>query len=147
MAEYLVGILYHEPEPYRLWQAGKIEDFESSTGLFVEAPDAASAVAWGEQVAQALLVHANDDPALDWRALGYRCWVVDDPASSDWKHCLAFFPRVAIGTMSPVEQMTSPAYERWSASRPDRVAATTPDRPSELFRRTARKVLSALGLQ
>ena len=59
MAEYLVGIQYHEPEPYAQWERGVMEDYESSTGLFVEADSPEAAVAWGEQVGQALLRHVH----------------------------------------------------------------------------------------
>ncbi|HEV3258636.1 MAG TPA: hypothetical protein VG013_17305, partial [Gemmataceae bacterium] len=79
MPEYLVGIMYHEPGPFAEWDRGLIEDFESSTGLFVEADSPGAAVMWGEQVGQALLRYANRDAALDWKALGYMCWLEESP--------------------------------------------------------------------
>lgn len=119
MPAFLVGIPYHEPIPHRLWMDGAIEDYESSTGLFVEATDAAEAIAWGETVGAELLRYVNRDVSLDWKGLGYRCWIVPDPASSDWSHCLDFFQRVAAGEMPSLEAMTTASYERWSeASQP-----------------------------
>lgn len=119
MGRFLVGILFHEPEPYRNWKAGLIEDFESSTGLFVDASDADEAVVWGERVGAELLRYVNEDPSLDWKALGYRFWIVPDPASSDWRHCLGFFQHVAAGEMPSLAAMTTASYERWSErSRP-----------------------------
>lgn len=112
MAEFLIGILFHEPEPYRLWQAGIVEDLESSAGLFVEAKDADSALAWGEQVGQALLVHANSDPTVHWKEAGYYCWLVEDPASSVWHDRLEAFPHVSAGQMPALVQMTSTARAR-----------------------------------
>ncbi|HEV7281192.1 MAG TPA: hypothetical protein VGN57_13395 [Pirellulaceae bacterium] len=113
MPTFLVGILYHEPIWRRLWLEGAIEDCESSTGLFVEASDAAEAIAWGERVGAELLRCVNRDPALEWKALGYRCWIVADPSSSEWNHCLGFFQRVAAGEMPSLDAMTAAAYDRW----------------------------------
>jgi hypothetical protein len=120
---FLVGILYHEPVPHQFWLEGSIEDYESSTGLFVEAFDEAEATAWGEEVGEALLRFVNADPALDWKARGYRCWIVPDPRSSDWSHCLDFFPRVAVGQMPSLDAMTTAAYERWTEASARRKAA------------------------
>ena len=74
-----------------LWQKGILEDFESSTGIFVDAVTAAEAVSWAEQVGEVLLRKLNDDETLAFTKLGYRCWIEGDPASSNWSHCLAFF--------------------------------------------------------
>ncbi len=112
-AEYLVGVMYHEPEPYDLWKRGLIEDYESSTGLFVEAESAEAAVAWGEQVGQALLRHANGDATLDWKSLGYFCWVEASPQDSGWMHGLGHFQHVRAGQWPEVERMTTAAYTRW----------------------------------
>jgi hypothetical protein len=65
MPEYLVGFSFHEPVPYALWQRGVIEDFESSTGLWVLAGTPAVALAWAEQVAVAVHRRVNGDPAAD----------------------------------------------------------------------------------
>ena len=113
MPEYLVGFGYHEPEPYALWQRGVIEDFESSTGLWVTADTAAEAIAWAEQVAAALHQKVNGNPAADWAGSGYFCWVEESPARSGWAHCLGFFQRVRVGEMPPLERMGTEAYLRW----------------------------------
>lgn len=136
MPTYLVGILYHEPVPHRLWLDGAIEDYESSTGLFVEASDAAEAIAWGERVGSELLRYVNEDRALDWNLLGCRCWIVPDPPSSAWSHCLDFFQRVNAGEMPSLEAMTTASYERWSErSHP-------PERQGSLMKRFRQAVAS-----
>ena len=71
MIEFLVGFDFHEPEPFALWNKGVIEDFESSTGIFVTAGSADEALAWGREIAQALLLKENKDESLNWAALGY----------------------------------------------------------------------------
>lgn len=112
-AEYFVGIMYHEPESYDLWIRGLIEDYESSTALFITADSAEAAIAWGEQVGQALLRQVNHDPTLDWKSLGYFCWVEQSSSASSWSHCLDFFPHVRAGEWPDLKQMTTAAYTRW----------------------------------
>jgi hypothetical protein len=113
MLQYLVGIMFHEPEALTQWNRGLSEDYESSTGLFIFAASADDAVAWGEKVGQALLRHLNQDDSLDWRAFGYFCWVEEAPATSCWSHCLEFFQRVRVGEMPNLNQMGSAAYSLW----------------------------------
>jgi hypothetical protein len=115
--EYLIGIAYHEPEPYGQWERGLIEDYESSTGLFVEATSPGAAVEWGEQVGQALLRHTNGDVSLDWKSLGYFCWVEESPLSGGWGHCLDFFQHVRVGQWPDLERMTTEACTRWLERR------------------------------
>jgi hypothetical protein len=117
MPEYLVGIGYHEPEAFALWNRGAIEDYESSTGVFVEADTPADALAWAGRVGEALLRHINGDPALDWKAFGYDCWLEESPAASGWGHCLDFFPHVRVGQMPDLDRMTTAAYRRWLEGR------------------------------
>jgi len=113
MPQYLIGIMYHEPEPFAQWNRGLIEDYESSTGLFIEADSEAEAVAWGEHVGQALLRRVNKDESLDWKAFGYFCWVEQSPKTSCWSHCLDFFLRVRFGEMPNLEHMGTAAYCNW----------------------------------
>lgn len=113
MPQYLIGIMFHEPDPFVQWNRGLIEDYESSTGLFIDADSAAEAVAWAKHVGQALLRHVNQDDSLDWRAFGYFCWVEESPTTSCWSHCLDFFLRVRVGEMPNLEQMGTAAYCRW----------------------------------
>lgn len=112
MPEYLVGICYHEPEPYALWKLGLIEDYESSTGLWVTPKSPAEAVAWGERVGEALHRKVNTDPTADWLA-EYSCWLEESPSTSGWAHCLDFFQRVHVGEMPPLERMGTKAYVDW----------------------------------
>ncbi len=114
MPEYLIGICYHEPEPFALWMRGIIEDYESSTGLWVAADTSDEAVAWGERVGEALHRHINYDPNAEWSA-DYSCWLEESPSASDWAHCLDFFQRVRVGEMPSLDGMGTEAYVRWQA--------------------------------
>jgi hypothetical protein len=111
---YLIGLTFHEPARWDLFQRGITEDCESSTGLFVEAQTPDAALEWAAHVASELLRHANRDPSLDWRALGYWCWIEDDPERSSWSHCLGFFERVKVGEMPDLNEMGMEAYTRWA---------------------------------
>ena len=117
MPEYLVGFSYHDPESYALWQRGMVEDFESSTGLWVTADTPAEAVAWGERVAEALQRQVTGDPAADWAGVGHFAWVEESPAVSGWAHCLDFFQRVRAGEMPPLDAIGTEAYCRWQEQR------------------------------
>ena len=110
---YLVGFCYHEPGANKMAQSGLMEDYESSTGVFIDAPSADEALAWGETVAEALFRHIHGDASLDWKAAGYFAWIEESPQTGSWKHCLGFFPRVAIGQMPDFERMNGDAYLQW----------------------------------
>lgn len=114
MATYLIGMLYHEPDMWALYQKSVIEDYESSTGIFIDAPSPEAAIAWGEIVAEALLRKANTDETLDWKALGYWCWIEKNPQDSNWKHCLSFFQNIKAGEWPSLEAMITSAYIQWA---------------------------------
>ena len=116
MEEYLIGICYHEPEPWRLFQQGVIEDYESSTGVFITAPSEADAISWGEHIGEALHRFVNGDSSLRWKDSGYFCWIEHEPAVSGWQHCLSFFQHVEAGEMPDLTRMTTDAYEEWQKS-------------------------------
>jgi hypothetical protein len=109
MPEYLVGLSFHEPESHGLWQRGVIEDFESSTGLWVTAETPAEAIAWGERVGEALHRQVNGDPNADWAGAGHFCWVEESPTTSKWGQCLDLFQRVQAGEMPSLDRMTAEA--------------------------------------
>lgn len=111
--EYLVIFQYHEPEPLRLFELGVTEDYESTTGVFINAATAEEALIWCETIAQALLRRCNDDISLNWKQLGHRCWIEPDPEKSPWGHCLSFFLHVQAGEMPNIHAMGTPAYIRW----------------------------------
>jgi hypothetical protein len=113
MPDFLVGFSFHEPEPFSQWQRGLIEDYESSTGLWVTANTGEEAIIWGQQVAEVLHRYVNDNPSADWRADGHSCWLEESPAESCWKHCLSYFQRVRVGEMPPLDQMDTESYIRW----------------------------------
>lgn len=114
MGTYLIGILYHEPSTWELFQAGAIEDCESSTGIFVDAALPEEAIAWGERVGEALLRKLNADETLDWKDLGYWCWIEEQPNTSNWKHCLSFFQHIKSGEWPDFDAMGSPGYTKWA---------------------------------
>jgi hypothetical protein len=113
MPAFLYGFGYEdkdEMEYNRLTNS----DFESSTGVLIDAPSEADALAWGIEISEAFLRHIHRDPAVSWKALNYAHWIEADPESCSWKHCLSFFPRVRVGELPDFSQMTSEAYVRWS---------------------------------
>jgi hypothetical protein len=113
MQEYLIGFTYHEPEPFSLWQRGVIEDYESSTGLWINADTPADAIAWAERVAEALHREVNGEDCPAWKEADHWCWIEENPATCSWRHCLDFFQRVHVGEMPPLKLMGSEAYGRW----------------------------------
>jgi len=116
MPEFLIGFSFHEPEPFAQWQRGLIEDYESSTGIWITADNHREALAWAEQVAQAVHRRVNNDPSADWREAGHFCWLEESPTQSGWTHCLSFFQHVGVGEMPPLEEMGTDAYDRWQKS-------------------------------
>ncbi|AYY96282.1 hypothetical protein EGY19_01680 [Burkholderia multivorans] len=115
--EYLVIFQYHEPEPLQLFERGVIEDYESTTGVFITAASEEEALKWCKAIAQALLCHCNDDRSLDWTRFGHSCWIEPDPGKSTWGHCLDFFQHVQVGEMPDVDAMSTAAYTRWQSKR------------------------------
>jgi hypothetical protein len=111
--EYLVGISYHEPKAWQQWNNGEIEDYESSIGLFIQANSINEAIEWGNHVGQELLRFVNNDPALNWKDLGYSCWHESNIKKSGWSHCLNFFQHVKAGEQPNFKDMTSDAYAQW----------------------------------
>lgn len=113
MPEYLIGFSYHDPQAYEIWQRGEVEDFESSTGVWIAASSAEEALLWGEQIARALQRHTNGGQLDNWHEAGHGCWVEESPTTSSWAHCLDFFTHVQAGEMPPMEQLGTEAYIRW----------------------------------
>jgi hypothetical protein len=114
MPEYLIGVMFHEPDAFALWNQGSIEDYESTTGIFIEAESTEAALAWGERIGESLLQYLNHDSTLNWKKLGYFCWVEESPSTCSWKHCLSFFQHVPVGQMPDFDRMTADAYEKWA---------------------------------
>ena len=115
---FLVGFTYHEPESRALWEKGIIEDYESSTAIFVNATSAPEALRWGETIASELHRRVNGDATLDWRE-EYRCWLVEEPGLSPWKHCLDFFQSVEFGEQPEYVKMETKAYSVWARANND----------------------------
>lgn len=113
MTKYLVGMIYHDPVSYEMWRSGHIEDFESTTGVFITAEHESGAIEWGEQIAQKLFERINPSEANSWKSFGYTCWILDDWKNSYWKHCLDFFQNVSANEIPNLEKMGSVAYVKW----------------------------------
>ncbi len=112
MTEFLIGIMYHEPESYAHWNSGLVEDYESSVGILIEANSSEEAIAWAGHIGQSLLSHVNDDDTLDWNALGYFCWWEEATSDNGWTHWLNFFQHVKVGEMPDLDKFTT----AWSTS-------------------------------
>lgn len=115
MPEFLVGIMFHEPKPYALWQKGVIEDYECSTACFIDATSKEEALSWGKSIGVQLLRHVNNDPTLDWQELGYFCWIEEPTENSVWSHCAEFFQHVRDGELPELVRKTTQAYSDWMA--------------------------------
>lgn len=112
MNAYLFGFGYEDPDDLRSNRETG-DDAECSTGVFIHAPDAQAAVAWGSKIAEAFMKYVHGDPAISWIALGYASWIEDDPGQCDWSHCLDFLPHVSVGQMPDLQSLTSEAYAQW----------------------------------
>ena len=114
--EYLVGIMYHEPESYELWNKGIIEDYESSTAIFISADSETDAIAWGKIIADKLFKNSNPIELKSWADFEYHCWI-EDVKNSSWKHCFSFFQRVNAGELPDLNKMGSDAYAQWQKAK------------------------------
>lgn len=89
--EYLVIFQYREPEPLQLFERGVAEDYESTTGVFINAESDEEALIWSGAIAQERLRYCNGDRSLDWKYMGYTNWIESNPEKLPWSHCLSFF--------------------------------------------------------
>lgn len=117
MKEYLVGIMYHEPKAYQMWLKGVMEDYESSTGVFIEANSEEEALKWSELISSKLFQKLNPKEDKEWKDFEYSNWVESDPASSCWNHCLDFFQRIKVGELPDFSKMGTDAYGDWVADK------------------------------
>ncbi|SJN22491.1 hypothetical protein FM109_04225 [Vibrio casei] len=107
--------MYHEPESWDLWNKGVIEDYESSTGIFITASSIADAIKWAEIIGEKLLRFVNSDNSLSYSKLNYECWHEPDIKESGWDHCLSHFQHVKVGEMPNLKNMTTESYEKWQS--------------------------------
>ncbi|SDH23830.1 hypothetical protein SAMN04487926_10313 [Paraburkholderia steynii] len=105
--EYRVAFLYHEPESRQLFERGVIVDYESTARIFIVAESEEEALTWCEAIAKEMLWRCNDDRSLDWKDLGYSCWIECDRA------LFGFFQHVKAGEMPNFDAMGTHAYLRW----------------------------------
>jgi len=113
MDEYLIGLMYHYPKDYELWNKGVIEDYEASTGIFIKAEDVNKALKWGHTIATALLNHVHETDDLTLEKFQHDCWYIAVPKEDSWSHCLDFFQHVADGQMPVLAEMTTDAFVKW----------------------------------
>ena len=113
MNTYLIGISYHEPEPYRNWLKGLIEEYLSATGILINANSEEDAIAWGEQIGQKLFQMENPKESFDWKSFEHFCWVEQNWKASGWNHCLDFFQTVDYGNYPDLKKMGTEAFVQW----------------------------------
>ena len=94
-------------------------DYESSTGVFIDAPDEHEALKWGQEIAERFLHHERQDVTVSWRGNRYGHWIEKDPEHSPWAHCLSSLPRVRVGQLPDFSTMTHEAYAAWLTTNPD----------------------------
>jgi len=111
MKTYLVGMFYHDQQDNDLWEAGVIEEYESSTGIFITAGSEQEAISWGEQIASKLFKITNPNEGKSWNSFGHNCWI-ENIENSNWKHCFDFFQNVKFGEMPDFSNMGSSAYKK-----------------------------------
>ena len=112
MAEFLFAFEYEEVKQ-RAENLAEGTRYTSSTGVFIEAESARAALAWGREISEVFCARLHTTEELSWAERSYSCWIEDEPASSDWSHCLDFFPRVAAGEHPDPFAMTTEAYLAW----------------------------------
>jgi hypothetical protein len=117
MEKYLVGISYHDPESYESWEKGMLEDYESSTGIFINANSSEEAISWGEIIGEELFKKENPNESRSWKSFEHFCWIEEDWKVSGWEHCFDFFQNVDIGIHPDYEKMGSNAYLKWCRSK------------------------------
>ena len=113
MKKYLVGISYHEPEALEYWEKGMYEDFESTTGIFINANSKEEAIAWGETIGEELFKKKNPSESRSWKSFKHFCWIEEDWKTSGWEHCFDFFQSVDYGVYPDYEKMGTKAYSEW----------------------------------
>jgi O-acetyl-ADP-ribose deacetylase (regulator of RNase III) len=93
-------------------------DFESSTGVLIDAPDVEDALRWGREVSQAFvtwLFERENEPAPDWRAGNFAHWLEPD-ASEAWA-ALANAPVVKVGQMPSFERLLPSPHQGQPTAR------------------------------
>ena len=117
MQEYLVGLMYHYSKDYKLWQAGHIEDYEASTGIFIGAENTEAALRWSRVISSKLLNYVNNTDSINLEDFQHENWIEPNPEESNWNHCLEFFQHVVDGELPNLELMTADAYAAWCDNR------------------------------
>jgi hypothetical protein len=96
-----------------MWSNGVIEDFESSTGIFIQSDSEEEAISWAEKIGDKLFKKENPNETKDWKSFGHFCWIENDWNKSNWSHCLDFFQNVQVGQFPDFDNMGTKAYEKW----------------------------------
>ncbi|GAC1303460.1 MAG: hypothetical protein NVSMB24_09520 [Mucilaginibacter sp.] len=112
MKEYLIAICFHEAESYKSWLKGEIEDYESSTGIFITANSELEALKWGEIVADKLFKTLNPGEQKSWKDFEYDCRI-EDVESSAWQSTFGFFQKIKYGEMPNFDLMGTAAFKQW----------------------------------
>jgi hypothetical protein len=114
MNPFLIGLSWCDPEEVAACKrAGLDDDPRCSTGIFINADTAEEALYWGEAVANKYMEFLFREKNYVPEALEVFCWIEANPASSSWKHCLAFFQRIPVGQNPDFRELTTEAYSAW----------------------------------
>jgi hypothetical protein len=96
-----------------MWENGVIEDYESSTGIFIQSDSEEDALSWAENIGDRLFKKENPNETKDWKSFGHFCWIENDWNNSGWSHCLDFFQNIEVGQFPDFENMGTTAYKQW----------------------------------
>ena len=100
MPEFLYIFGYETPRQRRN-NASHGWDDEDSHGVLIDAPDADTALKWGDRIAQRYVAQLHGLPEVDWTVEGYASFIEEDRSqyvAHDW-------PRLSVGEY--------PNFEAW----------------------------------
>lgn len=117
MENYLVGISYHESEYLDSKEKEVFEDYESSTGIFINAKSSDEAIAWGEIIGDELFKKKNPNESESWMSFGHFCWIEEDLEESSFEPYFDFLQTVDNGSHPDYEKMGIKAYLDWNKNR------------------------------
>lgn len=104
MPKYFYRFGYQTPNQYKLSRSLWFED-EDSAGVFIEAADPESALAWGEEISERFIKLLFNNERVSWRGTDFYCGIEE---GAEWSDGIAF---VRVGEY--------PKYEEWLAKYAD----------------------------
>ena len=113
MNKYLVSFSYHDVSDWILSDITKEPIQNRSTAVFIRAPDEASALKWGQEIASRFMEITNEGKLDSWASCGHTCWVEKDVVSAGWEGAESFLQDIRIGEEPDYERLTTEAYMDW----------------------------------